>query len=475
MTVPGRSVRARLALLYTALLAVALGAFAAGMFLVLRAELERAFDASLLANAEHAAGALAGDVGPDGRLAPSSRLVRQLASTGGRVVVLDASGTEVADSSALDEPELPLGPADLAAAADHRHVVREIAAAGDRLRMTLQVIEGGDGVLAGYVAWADSTRPLAGLLGAVALALAGGTVLVVLGGLLAGLAMAGRALRPVADVTDTARAIALSGDFAARVEGSRRGDEVGELALAFNEMLVALEANHQALQRFLGDASHQLRTPLTSVRANLELAARPGIGAEERSAILGDAREEADRMGRLIADLLSLARAESGARLELAPVELDALLLDSVRRQRQASDTVRLGVSAVEPVVVEGDADRLRELLGILLDNAVRYTPAGGSVTVGLEVRGHEAVLRVSDTGIGLDPAEVPRLFERLYRGRDARRMRPTGTGLGLSIARWIVDAHGGRIGLERRPEGGALATVTLPVAGVDPVRVTGA
>src|SRR3972149_541424 len=132
-------------------------------------------------------------------------------------------------------------------------------------------------------------------------------------------------------------------------------------------MLEAPEHNHQALQRFLGDASHQLRTPLTSIRANLDLAKRPDLPISEREAILSDAREEAERMGRLIGDLLSLARAESGARPEFEPVDRVALLFEPARPRQQAPPHVNMGAASVEPATVDGDRDRLRELFGILL------------------------------------------------------------------------------------------------------------
>ena len=463
-SLPRLSIRTRLALLYTALLATALVAFGTGMYVVLSGELARSFDSSLVANAEHAAGALAQDVDAQGRLAPTNRLVAQFASTGGRVVVLDVDGAALVDSARPDEPPLPLGLLDIDAADQHVHAIHEIPVSGDILRVTVQAVVRPDGTGVGYVVWADSTRPLNALLATVRLALLLGGLLVTGLALVGGLFLARRALTPVADVTDTARAIALSGDFGARVEGARSGDEVGELALAFNEMLAALESNHLALQRFLGDASHQLRTPLTTIRANLDLARRPEVSGEERASILADARDEAERMGRLIGDLLSLARAESGARLEFVDVELDALLVESVRRQHQAAPTVRMRVSSVEPVLVEGDRDRLRELLGILLDNAARYTPDGGSVTARLEVLDLQAVVTVEDTGIGLDPDDEPHVFERLYRGRRARDLRPSGTGLGLAIARWIVDSHGGTIALSRRTPEGTRAEVRLPV-----------
>lgn len=459
-----RSIRTRLALIYTGLLAAALIAFGTLVFVVLRDELARSFEAGLLANAEHAGGAFAQDVDADGILRASDRLIEQLASTGGRVVVLDPGGAILADSAEPGADQLPLTPDDLNEADRHAHAVRELTANGDVLRLTVEPVIAPGGQRVGYVAWADSTRPLRDLLATVSTALVVGAALVVGLALGGGLTLARRALEPVADVTETARAISLSGDFAARVEGAQRGDEVGELATAFNEMLEALEHNHQTLQRFLGDASHQLRTPLTTIRANLDLAERPGLPDAERQAILADARDESERMGRLISDLLALARAESGARLEFAPVELDALLVESVQRERQAAPHVRMSVSSVEPTVVDGDRDRLRDLFGILLDNAARYTPAGGSVAARLEIRDRRAIVRVEDTGIGLDEADRDRLFERLYRGARAREMRPSGTGLGLAIAHWIVESHGGTIDLSGREAGGTRATVTLPV-----------
>lgn len=458
-----RSIRTRLALIYTGLLAVALVVFGLGVFLVLRAQLERSFDAALQANAEHAGGAFAQDVDASGDLLPSQRLVDQFASTGGRIVILDPAGSVLGDSAGSGTTALPVSADDLAAADRHDHATRDVTLGEDVLRMTVEPVVAADGRQIGYVAWADSTRPLRDVLSTVGVSLLLGGVVIALLALVGGLVLARGALAPVAEVTDTARAIALSGDFAARVEAGRPGDEVGELAVAFNEMLAALEQNHKALQRFLGDASHQLRTPLTTIRANLELAKRPDIPDEDRRAIIADARDEAERMARLVADLLSLARAESGARLEFAPVELDAVVVDAVRRQAQADSHVRMTVS-VEAAVIDGDRDRLADLVGVLLDNAARYTPEGGLVDTDLSVHDASAVLRVSDTGIGLSEEDRRRVFERLYRGDRAREMRPSGTGLGLAIARWIVESHGGTIELTNRDGGGAQATVALPL-----------
>jgi Signal transduction histidine kinase len=457
---PSLSIRTRLALLYTGLLVAAMIVFGTGVYLVLRNELERSFDTSLIANAEHAAGAFAQDINADGLLRPSARLVEQLASTGGRVLVLDPAGNVLADSAPAGTPTLPLSAADLTVASG---AVREFTApGGDTRRLTVKTVLAA-GKAAGYVVWADTTKPLRDVLTTVSAAFLLGGLAVTGLALAGGLVLARRALTPVAEVTQTARSIALSGDFAARVDVGHAGDEVGDLAIAFNEMLQALELNHQTLQRFLGDASHQLRTPLTTIRANLDLAVRPELDPGERAAILADAKGEAERMGRLVADLLSLARADSGERLRLEPVELDAVLVEAVRQLRGAHPSVRMSVTSVEPAIVDGDRDRLRELVGILLENAGRYTPAGGSVTASLEVRSGRVIIRVVDTGVGFDSQDQERLFDRLYRGARARSMRPAGTGLGLAIARWIVERHGGSIDLVSPASGGTIATVSLP------------
>ncbi|MDA8203329.1 MAG: HAMP domain-containing protein, partial [Chloroflexi bacterium] len=362
-------IRTRLALLYTGLLVAALVIFGGGLYLVLQNALSASFDRGLLDNAEHARGAFAADVGPDGRLEPSASLLAQFAATGGRVTVFGPDGVLLADSAPTGASPLPVGPAELALAARHAYGLHDLSIGGDTLRLAIEPIDTSGGTLIGYVAWAESTRPLRDLLGTVILALALGGLLVSGLALAAGWRLARRALAPVADVTETARAISLSGDFAARVEAGPAGDEIGELAVAFNEMLGALEANHQALQRFLADASHELRTPLTTIRASLDLAQRAGLEEDERRSILADAQGEAARMGRLIGDLLSLARADSGARLTFAPIELDAILLECVRQQRQASDHIRVSIERVEPAIVDGDRDRLKELFLILLEN----------------------------------------------------------------------------------------------------------
>lgn len=208
---------------------------------------------------------------------------------------------------------------------------------------------------------------------------------------------------------------------------------------------------------FTADASHELRTPLTLIRGNAELLARhPERPAGESAELVQDIIDESARLGRLVADLLTLARAGSGQTpLALQPVDLSALAAAAAREMTPAAAARGLSLaSEIAPKVqIHGDPDRLRQLLLILLDNAVRYTDQG-SITVRLAVEGKQAVLSVTDTGRGIAPEHLPRIWDRFFRAETARG--GDGTGLGLAIAKWIVEAHGGRITVTSRPGHGS-------------------
>ncbi|HZP97315.1 MAG TPA: HAMP domain-containing sensor histidine kinase [Candidatus Limnocylindria bacterium] len=279
-----------------------------------------------------------------------------------------------------------------------------------------------------------------------------------------GLALSGSALRPIALVTETARSIATSQAFSRRVATPPRDDEVGRLARTFNAMLDSLEAAYARQQRFVGDASHELRTPLAAMRTHVALLARGGEDGD-RPELLHRIEREVERLCDLVDDLLTLSRADAAAEPVIAKaVQLDEVLMEVFEGLR-AREAPRLAVAALDVAPVMGERDRLVQLILILIDNALRYTPADGHVTVSLSVGGHAAELRVEDDGIGIDPAESARLFDRFYRGAAARRMHPSGSGLGLAIARWIVQRHGGTITIEPREPRGTRAVVRLPLA----------
>ncbi|ADU50887.1 integral membrane sensor signal transduction histidine kinase [Thermaerobacter marianensis DSM 12885] len=288
-------------------------------------------------------------------------------------------------------------------------------------------------------------------------------------------AVAGSALRPVARLTEAARAIAASRDLSRRVQAAGR-DELAMLAATFNEMLESIETAYRLQQRFVSDASHELRAPLTAILGNLDLLRRrPDLPPEEQAQALEEARREAERLSRLVADLLALARADAGVPLVRKAVDVDAVVLDAFQEARRLAKGQQLVLDPLEPVRIQGDADRIKQLLLILLDNAIKYTPAGGRIVLGLQDAGGDAVLTVADTGVGIPAADLPHVFERFYRADPARSRDPGGTGLGLPIARWIVEQHGGSIAIDSAPGQGTTVTVRLPGTGAGAVQGAGA
>jgi signal transduction histidine kinase len=286
-------------------------------------------------------------------------------------------------------------------------------------------------------------------------------------------------------MTRTAHAIGTSADFSSRLDEPPQADELGRLAHTFNDMLGQLDEAMKTQRRFLADASHELRSPLTAIRMNTEALLR-GADADpaEREETLRAIARETDRMGRLVADLLALARADAGQPIEHRRVSLDALLLDVYQQERRLADGVHLTLGDLEQVEVDGDPDRLKQLLLNLVDNALRYTPCGGTVTLSVTGDGGRrpaagapslpspvrrppsAVVTVADTGAGIAPEHLPRVFDRFYRADPPRTRKTGGTGLGLAICKWVAEAHGGRIEVESRPGEGSTFRVYLPIAG---------
>lgn len=281
------------------------------------------------------------------------------------------------------------------------------------------------------------------------------------------------ALRPVANMVETAGSIARSRDLSERIDIPRHRDEIGRLARTFNTMLASIERAYSAQQRFVSDASHEMRAPLTAIQANLDLLQRhPQMPESDRAEALAEAERESSRLTRLVADLLALARADAGIPLRSSMVDLDAVVLEVVANSRQLTHGQTLTLATLEPLQVCGDEDRLKQLMVILLDNALKYTPQGGSVRVGLQLEGNDAKIVVRDTGVGIAEQDLAHVFERFYRADPARSRDPGGTGLGLSIADWIVRQHGGRIHIASHPSEGTTVTIYLPIAGAQHVAV---
>ncbi|MHB1132616.1 MAG: sensor histidine kinase [Chloroflexota bacterium] len=265
--------------------------------------------------------------------------------------------------------------------------------------------------------------------------------------------------RALIAIAEQAATIAAGRDFARRVGQAERRDDVGHLARTLNYLLETVETTFASHHTFLADTSHELRNPLLALRLNLDVLQRVADGPE-RDECLAAAVVQTERMARLVADLLTLARLDAGIIVESKPVALRPLLEATLHEAQSRYREHRFRFSGEGGAIVLGDEGRLRQVLDNLLDNAARHTPAGGEVTVSVETGGQQAVVVVADNGEGIPPEHLPHVFERFY---CANRADGAGVGLGLAIAKHLCQAHGGDISAESTPGKGSRFVVTLP------------
>ena len=310
----------------------------------------------------------------------------------------------------------------------------------------------------------------------VADALAGGIAVVLLAGV--GVPLVRASLKPLRRIEATAAAIA-GGDLSRRIDHPAGNTEVGRLAEALDGMLASIESGYQAradgeaharrsqerMRRFIADASHELRTPLTSVRGLAEYGLQQGddAGREELLRLMGLIAREAGRMGRLVDDLLLLARFDAGRPLDPRPVDLASIAAEAVQQARIVAPGRPITLAAADPVIVVADAERLRQVIDNLIGNAIRHTPDGSPVTVTVEGDPGGGRLTVADRGPGMTREQAARVFERFYRTDDARTRASGGTGLGLAIASSLASAHGGELTVDTEPGHGAAFHLRLP------------
>jgi two-component system, OmpR family, sensor kinase len=300
-----------------------------------------------------------------------------------------------------------------------------------------------------------------------------GMVVAMVGSVMMAMGFANRALTPIDRVTQAAARITATDDLKTRLDYEGPMDEIGRMNSVFNQMMTRLENVFGVQQRFVADVSHELRTPLTAIRGNLDLVKRYGADKESLDAI----ESEVERMSRLVSDLLLLARADyGGLTLDLEPVDLDTTISEIYREGRILAKDREVSVSIhdFEPVRIKGDADRLKQLFLNLISNAIKFTPAGGSVTMNLRRTYNDAIVEVTDTGVGMAAEDLPRIFDRFYQTDPARVRKGEGSGLGLSIAKWIAEAHGGRIEVASELGKGTTFTVTIPHIEEKPVMLPG-
>ena len=379
-----------------------------------------------------------------------------------------AIGTRPGDEP-LPQPNLSAGRAQKAA--NGGPITVSAVKGGTRFRVQLRSLEDSGQLLvvaAPLNEVDDTLHQLVVVEGLVAIAVLTGVFLV-------GLYLVRVGLRPLGRIETTAEAIA-GGDLSQRVENDDPRTEVGRLGGALNAMLGQIEeafdertASENRLRRFVADASHELRTPLAAVRAYAELFDR---GARERPEDLERAmtgiQRESRRMGILVDDLLLLARLDQGRPLERKPVELGDVAREAVEAARTLDPGREIGLDANGSVVVQGDKERLRQVVDNLLANVRAHTPAGSAATVSVTNGGAQAVLEVADSGPGLSSDALEHAFERFYRGDASRSRDAGGAGLGLAITAAIAASHGGKASVVNEGRGGGdglTVRVTLPLS----------
>ena len=277
----------------------------------------------------------------------------------------------------------------------------------------------------------------------------------------------GQALEPLETMAEVTRQITSTDDLSKRIPVvTGRNDEVGELVLAFNQTLVRLERLFNSQRRFLADVSHELRTPLTVIKGNVGLMR---IMREVDAESLNSIESEVDRLTRLVGDLLLMAQAETGRMpLVFEPVEIDELVLEVFEQMKTLSGGKHdIRIKSIEPAIVNGDRDRLKQVLLNIGSNAVKFTPEGQQIWFNLAVSGNWVQIEVVDRGPGISKEEIQHIFERFYRGDKSRSrsQKDVGFGLGLPIAYWIVRNHGGRIDVDSKMGDGTVFTVLLPIS----------
>jgi heavy metal sensor kinase len=284
--------------------------------------------------------------------------------------------------------------------------------------------------------------------------------------------LARKSLAPIASMNDQTQRISAE-NLSARLDVSNARDELGHLAATINDLLTRLESSFREQQRFIADASHELRTPLAVLRGETEVALGKTRTVEEYQQSLSLIQDEAERLSRIVEDLFILARQPISTRkaLNKERVSLNKAVSDCARAAQVLAlrKGVRLKLENDPPsIALQGDEELIKRMILNLLDNAVKYTPSGGEISLALARQNGHAEIVVRDTGIGIPETDQARVFDRFFRVDKARARAMGGAGLGLSIAQWIVEVHGGAITVNSAPGHGSTFTVVLPVKSSD-------
>jgi signal transduction histidine kinase len=458
------SIRLRLTLLYSAILALTLIAFSTTLYFI---QSQVTYDELTNTLARQAAGL----AGPGRRPPPLPGITSALTQLPGRWAQLRSpDGAVIAQSADLADTTLPLSDTGLHAVQNGTPWV-EAAQVQDEPLLVYSLPVRSLGRVSQIVQVAGPTTEREQSLSTLRLILLGGSGLTILAAFVIGWFLAGLSLRPIHQITQTAQAIGAEQNFARRVEHAGPNDEIGQLAVTFNGMLTELEAAYRqveqaldAQRRFVADASHELRTPLTTIRGNIELMRHdPPLDAREQADVLADARDETERLIRLVNQLLMLARADAGRPLRREPLAIKPLLEDVCRQAQLLAPQRTIECVADRETTALGDRDAFQQVLLILLDNALVHTPERARISVTTRAADQHATIYIRDTGPGIAPELLEHIFERFYRG-DASRSGG-GMGLGLSIAKELVQSQGGTLEVESKVGEGSVFTIRLPLA----------
>ena len=461
-------IRIRLTLWYTSLLGIILIAFGALLYFVLNFSLHAQIDYNLQDRAQQVINEIQAraffDKWTRQIVIPQANVFSSPATF---IQVIQADGSVVTASDNLKGEDIPVDSGLLAANLQGKPSSITVTLHNIPVRIySAPIIL--DNQVVGAVLVGQPLAEVEHTLRYVLIFLTSGTLGVLILAALVGAFLARQALRPIEKINQAANQIVSGQDLKQRLPALQTSDEISRLTETINNMLQRLDNFFQAQVRLSADVSHELRTPLTTIRGNIDLlrrgAANPDdcstCSAEELNEALTAVEGELERMSRLVADLLLLSQADAGLSLRKQSVELDTIILDVYRQARVMTHDVTIQLGHEDQAVIQGDPDRLKQLLMNLLVNAIKHTPAGGSITLSLYPEPEWVRVIVADTGRGIAPTDLPHIFERFYR---AENNDQSGIGLGLSIAQWIAQTHGGQITVTSELGKGSAFTLWLP------------
>jgi heavy metal sensor kinase len=377
-----------------------------------------------------------------------------------QIFMLD--GATVATSPNLREQRLPFRPSLASEAAQSYETISTSTGSTALLGGTTIEVKGQKYVVMVAASLTNMRSIQRRLLGTLSLSIPIAILLALVGGAL----LANRAIEPLNRMTETAQLISAD-HLDERIELNRGDVELRRLADAFNEMLQRLDQSFKQIRQFTADASHELRTPVAILLGETDLAVNDLLSYEECKAALKSRREELQRMAQIVDDLLALSQIEYGEKpLQVKPLDFSDLVIEVCEQQRNQARAKGVTIEIMEtvPVRIEGDSSRLRQMVRNILDNAIKYTPAGGRVAVELDQPNGTAFrLCISDTGMGIPYSAQSQIFDRFYRVDQARTREDGGSGLGLSIVKQIIEAHGGRVSVKSEMGIGTSMTLTMP------------